>query len=240
MTGLRPHSIVFAGLSVLAATSPALGAVAAPAPSGVPHAGRHWVWPLEPVPRVVRVFDAPADPWSSGHRGVDLLGSAGEPVMAISAGRVRFAAAVAGRGVVVVSHGALTSTYEPVTAAVHGGEQVRAGEVVGLLQTVQSHCPPELCLHLGLRRDGVYLDPLAVLGPRPVRLKPVTSADHASPVGNPVASSRSGPQPSAMRSTSAGPSTVRPHRMTLATVAVAVAFTAALVLGLVGRDHARG
>ena len=55
---------------------------------------------------VVRGFDPPAQPWLSGHRGVDLLGKVGEPVLAVMAGRVTYSGTLAGRGVVVVSHGA--------------------------------------------------------------------------------------------------------------------------------------
>ncbi len=179
MTTLRSRSLFVAGLTMMAATTPALWAAAAASP-GPAQADREWVWPLEPVPRVVRAFEPPASRWGPGHRGVDLLGTAGEPVLAIGSGSVRFAGAVAGRGVVVISHGALQSTYEPVTAAVHRGERVRAGEVVGLLQTVHSHCSPEVCLHLGLRRGNVYVDPLSVLSPRQVRLLPLTPTDRSS------------------------------------------------------------
>jgi murein DD-endopeptidase MepM/ murein hydrolase activator NlpD len=134
-----------------------------------------WVWPLDPVPDVIHAFDPPDEPWQAGNRGVDLLGAPAQPVMAIHAGVVTFAGPLAGRGVVVVSHGELRSTYEPVTAAVDVGDQVGAGTVIGLLQTTRSHCAPLTCLHLGLLRGVTYLDPLRVLGPRPVRLKSLTS-----------------------------------------------------------------
>lgn len=138
--------------------------------------GARWVWPLDPVPEIVHRFDPPDDPWGPGNRGVDLLGSPAQPVLAIAAGEVTFARPLAGRGVVVVSHGALRSTYEPVTADVVVGDRVEAGSVIGLLQTVQSHCAPQFCLHLGLRRGERYLDPLSMLGPQPVRLKPLLTA----------------------------------------------------------------
>ncbi|MGI8433509.1 MAG: murein hydrolase activator EnvC family protein [Nocardioidaceae bacterium] len=133
-----------------------------------------WVWPLDPPPVVMRAFEPPEHDWEPGHRGVDLLGTPRQPVHSIGAGTVVFAGAIAGRGVVVVDHGPLRSTYEPVTASVHPGDTVSAGDAVGLLQSVQSHCPPRTCLHLGLRRGDRYLDPLSLLGPREVRLKPMT------------------------------------------------------------------
>ncbi len=72
---------------------------------------------------VVRGFDPPDQPWLAGHRGVDLLGAVGSDVVAAMAGRVVFAGTLAGRGVVVVSHGALRTTYLPVDPA---GERRRS------------------------------------------------------------------------------------------------------------------
>jgi murein DD-endopeptidase MepM/ murein hydrolase activator NlpD len=152
--------------------STAAGAVSA---SAAQPSGAVWVWPLQPTPRVVRPFEPPSAPWTSGHRGVDLLGSPAQAVHAIGAGDVTYAGTIAGRGVVVVRHEDVRSSYEPVTASVHAGEHVSAGQVIGVLQTTGSHCAPQACLHLGLRRGTRYLDPLALLGPRPVRLKPLTS-----------------------------------------------------------------
>lgn len=132
-----------------------------------------WRWPLEPVPSVLRSFERPTSPYGSGHRGVDLAGDVGQQVLAIGDGIVSFAGPVAGRGVVVVDHGGLRSTYEPVTAGVPVGTAVSAGQVVGFLQLLHSHCLPEACLHLGVRRGDAYLDPLSLLGARPIRLKPL-------------------------------------------------------------------
>lgn len=132
-----------------------------------------WQWPLHPQPAVSRAFEPPAESWSAGHRGVDLRGDPLQPVSAVATGQVTFAGVIAGRGVVVVRHGSLRSTYEPVTAAVHVDQAVAAGEVLGLLQTAGSHCAPQACLHLGVRRGDVYVDPLALLGPQRVVLKPL-------------------------------------------------------------------
>lgn len=132
-----------------------------------------WVWPLQPTPPIVAGFAPPDEVWQAGHRGVDLLGSGGQSVLAIGTGRVTFAGPLAGRGVVVVDHGELRSTYEPVLAQVAVGEVVPAGQPVGLLQSVRSHCAPRTCLHLGLKRGETYLDPLDRLPDRAVRLKPL-------------------------------------------------------------------
>ncbi|WP_310962875.1 murein hydrolase activator EnvC family protein [Nocardioides terrisoli] len=158
-------------LAPAAATSPtpdvALHAMPRqPAPS-------HGTWPLIPAHQVVRGFDPPADPWGPGHRGVDLLGQPGEPVHAALAGTITFAGQLAGRGVVVVDHGAERTTYEPVAASVGVGDPVAEGAVIGTLQLVGSHCFPRACLHWGLLRGDSYLDPLTLVGAGPVRLLPM-------------------------------------------------------------------
>lgn len=134
-------------------------------------------WPLRPEPEVVATFDAPASPYAAGHRGVDLLGRAGQPVRTALDGEVAFAGRVAGRGVVVVSHGATRTTYEPVAASLGVGEAVAAGDVVGRLEVAPSHCVPRVCLHWGWIESGPageqYLDPLRLVGHGPVRLLPL-------------------------------------------------------------------
>jgi murein DD-endopeptidase MepM/ murein hydrolase activator NlpD len=243
---------VAAGLLVTAALTGSAAAATAYEPDHADQTPR-WVWPLEPIPTVVRGFDAPADPWGPGHRGVDLLGRPGEPVLAIASGEVLFAQALAGRGVVVIRHGALRSTYEPVTAAVRVGQHVDAGQVIGLLQTTHSHCAPEMCLHLGLRRGSVYLDPLGVLGPRAVRLKPLTPADLAGvsasggggpgggPAGHAIDAARSGPSPAAAGGAAAPHPGSGRGRAVLAATAAGLVFAVTSMLGLrAGGGHARG
>jgi murein DD-endopeptidase MepM/ murein hydrolase activator NlpD len=137
-------------------------------------AGRGWVWPLSPPPAVVHAFDPPDSPYAAGHRGVDLAGSVGQPVYAIGDGVVTYAGVLAGRGVVVVTHGALRSTYEPVASGVQVGDSVGAGEQIGTLTTVGSHCAPQACLHLGVLHGADYVDPLSLLGPPVIRLKPMS------------------------------------------------------------------
>lgn len=178
-----------------------LGCVAAAAGGTVAVAGtgddRVWRWPLEPVSHVVRAFERPSSPYGPGHRGVDLAGYVGQPVLAAAAGVVTYAGPLGGRGVVVVDHGRLRSTYQPVTALVASGDSVTAGQPIGFLQQPYSHCAPAACLHLGARRGEVYLDPLMLLGARPIRLKPLTDLPgDAPPTGGLIADpGRGGYQP---------------------------------------------
>jgi murein DD-endopeptidase MepM/ murein hydrolase activator NlpD len=77
--------------------------------------------------------------------------------------------------VVSVDHAdGLRTTYEPVTPAVVAGQVVRAGEVIGALDAGHPGCPLTACLHWGLRRGEVYLDPLALVGRARVRLLPLS------------------------------------------------------------------
>jgi hypothetical protein len=89
-------------------------------------------------------------------------------VRAAASGSVTYAAALAGRGVVVVDHGNVRTTYEPVRATVSPGDWVSAGDVIGAVEPGEGHCGAGDCLHWGLRRGEDYLDPRLLLGLRPV------------------------------------------------------------------------
>lgn len=129
--------------------------------------------PVSPI-TVLTSFAPPATRYGGGHRGVDLAAPAGATIRSAGAGVVIYAAPLAGRGVVSVEHaGGLRTTYEPVTAAVTAGQRVSPGTVLGRLEAGHSSCAPASCLHWGARMpDRIYLDPLALLGPWRVRLKP--------------------------------------------------------------------
>lgn len=190
-----------AGVAGLLCLLSLLGVWASPAqaasPSPAPPA-RLWPVPGQDAghgtggpPRIERAFQPPPTPWAAGHRGVDLAARAGQPVRAVAAGRVAFAGRVAGRGVVTLTlsdptrtegsadtedaGGALRTTYEPVRASVTTGEDVAAGQVIGVLERGPYHCA-RACLHWGLLRGDRYVDPLSLLPgvPRgPSRLLPV-------------------------------------------------------------------
>lgn len=130
-------------------------------------------WPLAGFPTVLRAFDAPDQPYGRGHRGVDLGGRDGQPVLAAGAGIVAFAGPVAGRPVVSIDHpNGLRTTYEPVLATVTAGQHVARGDPIGTLQAGHPGCTAAACLHWGVRRGEEYLDPLWLLSPGPVRLLP--------------------------------------------------------------------
>jgi len=143
--------------------------------AAAPQSGGDEVVFRPPVPgpvTVVHAFLAPPEPWSAGHRGVDLAADAGDALVAPAAGVVTFAGEVAGRGVVTVTHpDGLRSSLEPVVATVAVGTVVAVGDPLGTLAPNGSHCAPASCLHWGVRRGTTYLDPMGVLGsPGPIVL----------------------------------------------------------------------
>jgi murein DD-endopeptidase MepM/ murein hydrolase activator NlpD len=147
--------------------------VRVPARGDPPHAAGAYGWPVGSR-LVVRRFDPPPQPWLAGHRGVDLAGSPSEVVRAAGSGTVVYAGVIAGRGVVSVAHpGGLRTTYEPLTPAVAVGDVVGPGSPLGTLEGGHPGCAASPCLHWGLRRGDLYLDPLALLGLGRVRLLPL-------------------------------------------------------------------
>jgi murein DD-endopeptidase MepM/ murein hydrolase activator NlpD len=168
-------------------------------------AAARWKAPLSPV-NVTRAFSPPPTPYSAGHRGVDLAGRPGEVIVAASDGEVSYAAPLAGRGVVVVVHGSLRTTYEPVTATVRRGAQVLRGQQIGVLEEGHAGCPVSACLHWGLRRAEQYLDPMAMLRPAEIRLLPPVGASSSGSLAV-IPAARLTPTAAAPQPGSSAPST---------------------------------
>ncbi|MEU8178961.1 peptidoglycan DD-metalloendopeptidase family protein [Microbispora hainanensis] len=141
--------------------------------TGPPGEASGWRWPLSGPARPTRRFDPPPQRWLAGHRGVDLAARPGDEVVAAGPGTVGLAERVAGRGVVTISHSdGLRTTYLPVRALVRPGEVVAAGQVIGVVEEdAAAHCTTP-CLHWGLLRGRLYLDPLLLFGRGQVRLLP--------------------------------------------------------------------
>jgi murein DD-endopeptidase MepM/ murein hydrolase activator NlpD len=162
-----------AGVATAVSAHPDVGSIAnqepiARAPTAV------YGWPLSGRPTVTRRFEPPPQRWLAGHRGVDLAGTVGVTVLAAGSGSVIFAGMVAGRGVVSIAHpGGLRTTYEPVRPLVRAGQTVRVGDPIAILDGGHAGCPIEACLHWGLRRGDVYLDPLSLVSAGRVRLLPL-------------------------------------------------------------------
>lgn len=167
---------------------PAAVPAAVPEPSVRPPPGTPDPPPVPPLwmpvaGAVVRGFDTRAGPFGPGHRGIDIAASVGELVRSPTAGRVVFAGRVAGTNWVslLVAPGVLV-TLGPLLDAATTADRVRLRTPVG--RVGPGHAPPPVgragsgregaTLHLSVRVDGVYVDPLAYLVDRPrPRLAPL-------------------------------------------------------------------
>jgi hypothetical protein len=175
------------------------GAVALPTTTVVPDRPRvPGLW-MPVTGAVVRGFDARAGPYGPGHRGIDISAPVGATVRAPAAGRVEFAGPVAGTIWVslLVAPGVrvtLGPLLDPVTAGrvpsraplgrVGPGHRPGSSEGAGSAEGVGSGKGAGSSggagsefgarLHLSVRVDGVYVDPLAYLIDRPrARLAPL-------------------------------------------------------------------
>ena len=145
-----------------------------------------WQWPVTGA--VSRPFQQPAHAYGPGHRGIDIaVASAGEiAVHAPADGVIAYAGTVVDRPIVTIDHGdGLVTTLEPVASSRGAGDAVSAGDVVGTLGRGGHVRAGEL--HLGVRRDGEYINPLVLLAevPRAVLLpccEPVALAYAGPPV----------------------------------------------------------
>jgi len=169
----RILALPFLLLAAVAVTPlPAVAGPVRPMPAAPARVAALWTSPV-PGPRVTRPFESLPNPYTAGHRGVDLAGSPATPVLAAGDGVVVFAGMVAGRPAVSIDHaGGLRTTYEPVDPSVAAGVHVTRGSPIGRLAAGHAGCPVSACLHWGLRRGETYLDPMALLRPPRVRLLP--------------------------------------------------------------------
>lgn len=145
-----------------------------------------WMWPLPDPHVVVRGWQAPADDYSAGHRGIDIAAATGTVVVAPESGTVHFAGRVVDRLVVSIAHpGGLVSSYEPLETALKQGDSVTRGQQIGTISS-SAHCAGP-CLHLGVRRDGRYVSPLLLLESRMrAILLPVDAGGRLTPAGAPA------------------------------------------------------
>jgi murein DD-endopeptidase MepM/ murein hydrolase activator NlpD len=135
--------------------------VVVPAPLA---AAGDWSWPV--TGPVIRGFDRPDSPYGSGHRGIDIAASVGTTVVAAAAGVVAFAGPVGGELFVSVDHGGgVVSSYSFLsTVGVRKGQLVAQDAPVGLSGAGHPGITPAH-LHLGVRVNGEYADPLDLLSP---------------------------------------------------------------------------
>lgn len=138
-----------------------LGVLSLAVPAGPVPPPDAWEWPLSPT-RVVRDWAAPPEPWSAGHRGIDLAVEPDDVLRAPADGVVAFSGTVVDRVVVTIDHGGgWVSTLEPVREPPAIGTIVRAGDAIAFVGT-GGHTTPD-AVHFGVRLDGEYINPLLLL-----------------------------------------------------------------------------
>jgi murein DD-endopeptidase MepM/ murein hydrolase activator NlpD len=121
-----------------------------------------WNWPVSGAHALARPYVAPAGPYGAGHRGIDLRAPLGASVLAPADGVVHFAGFVVDRPVLSLEHAdGVLSSFEPVQTTLVAGDRVTRGQLIGTL--LPGHCASP-CLHLGVRVDGQYVNPLLFLG----------------------------------------------------------------------------
>ncbi|WP_245861077.1 murein hydrolase activator EnvC family protein [Microbacterium aurantiacum] len=154
-------------LSLVLLTVPAAGADAAPRQDDLPS----WSWPLEGPRLIVAPYRAPAHEYGAGHRGVDIAASRGAAVRSPADGVVAFRGTVVDRPLLTIDHGGgLVTTFEPLLSTLSPGDAVAEGDVIGVVDA-GGHAPSG-SLHLGVRLDGEYINPMLLFGevPRAVLL----------------------------------------------------------------------
>jgi murein DD-endopeptidase MepM/ murein hydrolase activator NlpD len=122
-----------------------------------------WSWPIVTPHAVQRPFEAPANPYTAGHRGIDLPAPPGSPIMSPAEGTVFFTGIVIDRPVITIEHSnGLRSSFEPVESSLVHGTPVQQGETIGVVAH-GGHCNHS-CIHFGVRAYGEYVSPLLFLG----------------------------------------------------------------------------
>jgi hypothetical protein len=159
--------------ALLAPASPALAA---------------WTWPLRG--ELITGYRNGDDPYAAGqHRGIDVAGPIGSPVVAAAPGEVRFAGVAGSSGLTVsvrTDDGFDTSYLHLGAAQVRAGERVSAGQRLGAVGTSGVRSAEAPHLHFGVREAGsrhAYRDPLAFLPPASA---PAPEAPAAAPLPEPV------------------------------------------------------
>src|SRR5437764_10915814 len=123
-----------------------------------------YAWPV--TGPVIRPFEPPPNPYSAGHRGIDIAVPFGTPMRAANDGIVAFAGWVGGELFISIDHAdGVRTTYSWLSSVtVKKAQSVRKGQLIGA--TGRGHPDlPQPQLHFGARVGSTYIDPLPLLVP---------------------------------------------------------------------------
>lgn len=151
-----------------------------------PELGGHFVfhWPLEEV-QVNSGFGMRRDPVKRSkkskarlHAGIDLDAETGDTVLATGPGRVLHAGWSSGYGnyVLIQHENGYRSHYAHLSEVqVYRGQLVRQGAPIGLAGSTGHSTGPHL--HFGISRDGIWMNPLKLIGHETANGTKVEDAD---------------------------------------------------------------
>ncbi len=137
-----------------------------------------WDWPVRQADgtirrTILRQANIPEKNWQKGHRGVDLPSGDGAGLVSPADGKIVFAGRVGGKDVVTIrTDGGFLASLEPAVTTLAKGTPVRQGQAIGTAEGSSDHCGSR-CVHLGVRKDGRYIDSRLLLLGETIRLKPV-------------------------------------------------------------------
>ena len=129
-----------------------------------------WLPPLGGALQVSGAYVEPASPYGPGHRGIDLPATPGDAVIAPVSGTVSFVGTVVDRPLLSIRlEDDTVVSLEPVDASdLSVGDRVLRGEQIGVVAE-GGHCASE-CLHLGVRVEERYVNPMRFFFAKPVLL----------------------------------------------------------------------
>jgi Peptidase family M23 len=146
-----------------------------------------YAWPVQGA--VIRGFEPPPDPYSAGHRGIDIAAPFGSYLLAAQAGVVAFAGWVGGALFISIDHDdGVRTTYSWLSGvSVVRGQVVIKKEFIGWT----GHGHPDVVtphLHFGARVGETYIDPMLLLEKGSVvgliHLAPLEDPPGVSPFGD--------------------------------------------------------
>lgn len=112
--------------------------------------------------RISAPYDLANGPFQAGHRGIDMPTATAAQVTSPTNGVVTFVGTVVDRPVISIEVDDHTiASFEPITSHLEAGDEVARGDPLGTVAT-GGHCMNE-CLHLGVRVNGAYVNPMRFL-----------------------------------------------------------------------------
>lgn len=151
------HSIKTAILPLILAVT--IGVLPSPSLAFATSQQSLWLPPLGSPLRVSAHYDLANGPYQAGHRGIDLRSRGSKQALSPTSGIVSFVGTVVDRPLISIRVDEQTTvSFEPLTSNLRVGDSVARGDPIGTI-TAGGHCASE-CLHLGVRVDGNYVNPM--------------------------------------------------------------------------------